>query len=115
MLDIVPVIKTKLLPFANLPQGVEKQAILLIDHLAIRIAGMIDQTGVIPCFVSVNIMRLVEIKDIDRSPAGGLRFLKQLKPPAIGFLLIDQLPAVFEEFGSLADVSAGKNPAPMDG
>ncbi len=97
MLDIVPVIEGDLFAFANVAQGIEVEPTIFIDHLGIRLTGVVDQSCWIPLLVPVEIMRLIEVKNVDGSPTCMLRRFEELIASAIRLLFVDEFTAVFND------------------
>lgn len=114
MFNVVAVIEGNFLAFGDVLEGVEKEAVVLIHHFAIGRAGMIDQAGWIPRFVPVEVVRLVEVEDVNR---GGTRMpgrFQQGQPAAVGFLFIDQFAPVFQQLDAFANGATGKDTSPVN-
>lgn len=108
MRDVVAVVEGDLLPFSDIAQGIQVQAILFIDEFAVRIAGMIGQARVIIRFVAIEVVRLVQLKNVDGGPPGAKGVLVKSQPAAIRLLFGDAFAHIFDQARSFADETAGK-------
>ena len=102
-IDIKAVVKGNLLIDLDISQGLQKDALSVLDGLTVRITRVIDQAGRIPLHIPVEIPLLGKIENVNGSRAILLVFLELLPRPLFALLFINSIAYVFDEVLLLLD------------
>ena len=96
--QLVAVIVGQLLPCPDIPTGDNPDGAARLLHVTVRVTGMVDVAGLVPVCLCVNVIALIERKDID------IPFCQAF----VAFCFGDLLACVLDDASALFDGLGGK-------
>lgn len=112
--EVEAVIEAQFGPFRDVPGGDEPDGAADDLSLAIWFAGVVDEAGIVPWDVAVDVVFFVEDEDIDRSLAADGAAFDLGVAAADGFCLGDLVAFVVDDAGALGDIAGGEDTLIVD-
>ncbi len=115
VLDVVAVIVTEFFALWDITQCTNPDVAAYHRWLAVRVTGMVDEAGGIPCDESVDVVTFVQFENVNGSTASAFRFCDEFIGALSGLRFGETVSDVFNDASVLWNIAFRKKSTAVNG